>query len=243
MAKGFKHGAGGGTSLNFKVIGNPQPETAKDNTIWVDTDVKITGWNFNAAQPETAEEGMVWFTTSTSSTAPFNALKKNGIMVYPMSAKQYINGAWVNKTAKTYQGGKWVDWVVYVVPSNTFTWFSNNTVRGNVTKNSDNSVTVNCTSTNYYVMAFTNQTFDLTGFNKMIVTYTSTSGYTMAAIGVATSTSGTEAYNEFIAYAKVNKTSTPVTATINISNINRPVYFGATEFNGSITIKEIRLEV
>lgn len=110
MAKGFKHGAGGGTSLNFKVIGNPQPETAKDNTIWVDTDVKITGWNFNAAQPETAEEGMVWFTTSTSSTAPFNALKKNNITVYPIRANQYVNGAWVGKTAKTYQNGAWVDW-------------------------------------------------------------------------------------------------------------------------------------
>lgn len=189
------------------------------------------------------DAGTVWISTSTSSTAPFNPLKKNNITVYPMSAKQYVNGAWVNKTAKTYQGGKWVDWIVYVVPSNTFSWFTNNTVRGNVTKNNDNSVTVKCTSTNYYVMAFTKETFDLTGFNKMIVTYTSTSGYTMAAIGVATSTTGTEAYNEYIAYTKVNRTSTPVTATINISNINRPVYFGATEFNGSITIKEIRLEV
>ena len=101
---------GGGAGLNFKVIGNPQPETAKDNTIWVDTDVRITGWNFNATQPETAEEGMVWFLTGTSSTAPFNALKKNGITVYPLSAKQYVSGAWVDKTAKSYQNGAWVDW-------------------------------------------------------------------------------------------------------------------------------------
>lgn len=339
--------SGGGTSLNFKVVGNPQPASPKENIIWVNTNIPISSYHFGNEEPlvsdgneltlalqhdgvygtldgsivedsnyttkifhiptgarkvciridnysasnashtffdkdsvpvspfprqagyafidvpdnaayvvlavrnsETvsvtgayAEEGTVWISTSTSSTAPFNPLKKNNITVYPMSAKQYVNGAWVNKTAKTYQGGKWVDWIVYVVPSNTFSWFTNNTVRGNVTKNNDNSVTVNCTSTNYYVMAFTKETFDLTGFNKMIVTYTSTSGYTMAAIGVATSTTGTEAYNEYIAYTKVNRTSTPVTATINISNINRPVYFGATEFNGSITIKEIRLEV
>jgi hypothetical protein len=110
MAKGFKHGAGGGASLNFKVIGNPQPETAKDNTIWVDTDVKITSWVFSATQPETAEEGVVWFTTGTSSTAPFNALKKNGIMVYPLTAQQYVSGAWVDKTAKSYQNGALVDW-------------------------------------------------------------------------------------------------------------------------------------
>ena len=42
---------GCGTSLNFKVVGNPQPETAKENTIWFNTDVKITGWNFAATQP------------------------------------------------------------------------------------------------------------------------------------------------------------------------------------------------
>lgn len=240
----FNMSGGGGAALNFKVMGGTaEPSNPAENTIWIDTDAKITGWLFSSHQPENPAEGMVWISTSTSSTAPFNALKKNVIMVYPLSAKQYVNGAWVNKTAKTYQGGKWVDWIVYVVPSNTFSWFSNNKYRGNVTKNNDNSVTVNCTSTNYYVMAFTNETFDLTGFNKMIVTYTSTSGYSMAAIGVATSTTGTEAYNEYIAYTKVNKTSTPVTATINISNINRPVYFGAAEFNGSITIYEIRLEV
>jgi hypothetical protein len=51
MAKGFKHGAGGGSSLNFKVIGNPKPETAKENTIWVDTDTPITSWDFSATQP------------------------------------------------------------------------------------------------------------------------------------------------------------------------------------------------
>lgn len=121
MAKGFKYGAGGGTSLNFKVIGNPQPETAKDNTIWVNTDVKITGWIFSATQPETAAEGVVWFATGTSSAVEFNALKKNSIMVYPMSAKQYVNGAWVNKTAKSYQNGESVDWVTFLLNgSNTF---------------------------------------------------------------------------------------------------------------------------
>ena len=107
MAKGFKHGAGGGTALNFKVIGNPQPETAKANTIWVDTD-NITSWIFSATQPETAEEGMVWISIGTFSTAEFNALKKNSVMVYPLSAKQCVNGEWVGKTAQVYQDG-WSD--------------------------------------------------------------------------------------------------------------------------------------
>lgn len=54
--------------------------------------------------------GMVWISTGTSSAVAFNALKKNGIQVYPLSAKQYIGGAWVDVTAKSYQNGAWADW-------------------------------------------------------------------------------------------------------------------------------------
>jgi hypothetical protein len=31
-------------------------------------------------------------------------------MVYPLSAKQFVNGVWVDVECKSYQGGKWVDW-------------------------------------------------------------------------------------------------------------------------------------
>lgn len=211
MAKGFKHGAGGGASLNFKVVGGTtEPVSPKENTIWVNTDQKITSWHFGAEEPnvynietissddiyrlraphtlkageiisfvipETVtvgldyvrfhdggaddycvrnaggssiaewsvgtkvtvkisnelctmgeyqcrtaliygwgsyyhEEGTVWIQTGTSSTAEFNALKNDGITVYPLSAKQYIDGVWVSKIAKTYQNGAWVDWIL-----------------------------------------------------------------------------------------------------------------------------------
>ena len=217
MSDGFIVRRGGGTSLNFKVVGNPQPSSPKENTIWVDTDTPIPSWEFSATQPtvEIADlyssaqtyksyyyydengttkyssafnilevtipdeaklltviandsgsggafhlfydasgnkismvernagenvyaipngavtvrislrtndtqsilftigeiyEGMVWFPSGTSSRTEFNALKKNRIMVYPSTAKQYVNGAWVQKAAQTYQGGKWVPW-------------------------------------------------------------------------------------------------------------------------------------
>jgi len=113
MAKGFKHGAGGGTPLNFKIVGNPQPEDPKENTIWLNTDVKTGRWFFGTSEPENPSEGMAWITTGISGFAEFNALKKNGITVCPMSAKQYIDGAWVDVTAQIYQGGEWVSWVVY----------------------------------------------------------------------------------------------------------------------------------
>lgn len=84
--------------------------SVKENTIWVDTDVKITSHVFSATQPENPDDGMVWFQTGMSSNAAFNALKKNSIEVYPTGCKQYVVDAWVAKTAKTYMNGKWVDW-------------------------------------------------------------------------------------------------------------------------------------
>lgn len=107
-------GSGAGAGLNFKVVGDTtKPTSASENTIWVNTSTTITSWVFSATQP-TGEPGKVWITTGISSPADFNALKKNNITVYPISAKQYVNGAWVSKEAKSYQGGEWVDWIIYM---------------------------------------------------------------------------------------------------------------------------------
>lgn len=102
---------GGGAPLNFKVVGGTaEPASPAENMIWVNTDAEITGWVFSPEEPQEASEGMVWIKTGLSSAVAFNALKKNAIQVYPISAKQYVSGAWVSKTAKTYQGGTWVNW-------------------------------------------------------------------------------------------------------------------------------------
>jgi hypothetical protein len=110
--------SGGGAGLNFKVVGGTgTPSNPKENTIWVNTNVEITSWIFSATQP-TGSNGMVWFYTGTTSAAEFNALKKNGMTVYPLYAKQYDSGAWVDKSAKSYQGGEWVEWVIYIFKQN-----------------------------------------------------------------------------------------------------------------------------
>ena len=106
-------GSGGGAPLNFSVLGNPQPAHPNANTIWVDTDVEITGWDFAAEEPANPAEGMVWFPTGTESAVAFNALKENSVMVYPLSAKQYVGGAWVDRTAKSWMDNQWVDWFVW----------------------------------------------------------------------------------------------------------------------------------
>lgn len=56
-----------------------------------------------------ALDGTVYFKTSTSSNTPINVLKNNNITVYPISAKQCISGALVDKVAKIWQNGEWVE--------------------------------------------------------------------------------------------------------------------------------------
>lgn len=105
---------GGGAPLNFKVVGGTaEPASPAENMIWVNTDAEITGWIFSAEQPESAEVGTIWIKTGASSPVAFNALKKNGIKVYPLSVMQYVastTAEWVKRTAKTFIGGAWVDW-------------------------------------------------------------------------------------------------------------------------------------
>ena len=121
MAKGFKHGGGGGAALNFTVVGGTeQPARAKENTIWVNTDQKITSWVFSATEPTEPTEGMVWISTGASSLA-FNALKKNVIQVRPCGAKMHLNGAWENKKAQIYQNGAWAEWTEWVFRNGEFT--------------------------------------------------------------------------------------------------------------------------
>ena len=120
MAKGFKHGAGGGAALNFKVVGNPKPTVPAENTIWVDTDVPITAWEFSSKTPTEPVEGMVWFQSGAASAAQFNALKKNNITVCPNGSSQYIDGAWASKEAHIALNGKWVSWELVLYDKGEF---------------------------------------------------------------------------------------------------------------------------
>lgn len=111
-------GSGGGAALNFEMKAYATEElllaaTPKENTIGIITTTAINGWALSAEAPSSPASGMVWIQTGITSGVAFNALKKNSITLYPISAKQYVNGAWVEKTAKSYQNGNWVEWFIY----------------------------------------------------------------------------------------------------------------------------------
>lgn len=118
MGEAFLYGSGGGAvGLNFEIKAYSSedsfPETAKENTIAVITDTPITSYAFSVEEPSEPVEGLLWIKTGTASRVEFNLLKKNTVMTYPVSAYQYEGGAWVMKTAKTYQNGAWQDWITY----------------------------------------------------------------------------------------------------------------------------------
>lgn len=121
-------GSGGGSPLNFKVLGGTTaPENPKENTIWVNTDTEITFTLFSAEDPVHVMNGLVWVVMGSHSPAPFAALekKKEALVVHPLSVKQRINSKWVDKPAKVYQGGVWVDLIVYLYNAgNEFTDFT-----------------------------------------------------------------------------------------------------------------------
>jgi hypothetical protein len=99
------------SSLSFSVVGGTtQPSSPANNTVWVNTSTAISSWVFSSTTPSSPVEGMVWFLTGTSSNVAFNALNKNDIMVYPLSTKQYVSGAWVDKIVSSYKNGAWVSW-------------------------------------------------------------------------------------------------------------------------------------
>ena len=105
--------SGGGASLNFKVVGGTtQPTNPSENTIWVNTSTAIPSWAFSSNNPDSPATGMVWFVIGDASTTPLNALKTNGIEMYPMFVRQYNGSSWVDKVAKCYQNGKWI--TIYV---------------------------------------------------------------------------------------------------------------------------------
>lgn len=106
------YGSGGGASNNFELVyGNTRPENPSDNTVWVQTIVPITEYYLQADRPESPIEGAMWISLRDSGANKITtAIAKEWITVYPISASQYINGVWNDKSVECYQFGTWNTW-------------------------------------------------------------------------------------------------------------------------------------
>lgn len=236
----FNMNGGGSSVLNFKVVGGTtEPVSPSKNTIWVNTDTAIKEWIFRAEQPEAPSDGMVWFSTSVNSPTQFNALKKNDFTVYPISVKQYVSGAWVNKTAKIYQDSSWKS-----VPSEVYLFKSGEGKQVNFTTKLSSTAsgydceiaTNNITASSYisdgeagYVSLYTTSKVDLTGYNTLYFTVKVTKAWEdeEPTFGVASATipASEAGINKFVAKKTVG-VSSKKTISVDISTIDSG-YVGA----------------
>lgn len=109
------------SNLNLKVYSAAElPSTGNENDICVISSVPMPNWILSPDEPSGAprSDGDVWIEYSVTGNT-FNALKNNSMMITAISAKQYIGGAWVDKTAKIYQSGKWVDLIACLYNNGT----------------------------------------------------------------------------------------------------------------------------
>ena len=109
-------------ALNFQVVGGTSaPSNSTENTIWVNTDVTISTWSFFKTKPTwTMSNGWVYIVSEISTnnvTTAFDALKQNEIWINPITAWQYVNGAWVQKDMQIYKNGAWIPYTVFLYKS------------------------------------------------------------------------------------------------------------------------------
>ena len=189
------HGFGGGApansvELNFAVVGGTtEPSNPTENMIWVNTDTEITGWVFSMTEPSNLENGTVWIKTNISSDVKFNSLKDNYMEIHPISAMQYIDNAFVGKTAKTYQDGEWVDWGIKVLGMNKNLWASTPkmTYSKNHNNNADGALTFSSSSSgdcNAWAGIYYTEPIELGSYSKLSVTGTWKISY-HAAYGIS----------------------------------------------------------
>lgn len=79
-------------------------------TFGLETTVEFKGTEEAA---DTSVNGAVWIHTNANSVVGFNALKKNDLEVYPVRAKQCVNGSWKELIGYSYQNGSWKQWLPY----------------------------------------------------------------------------------------------------------------------------------
>lgn len=241
-------GGGGSGGLNFTIIGSAtQPASAAENTIWVQGDA-ITNYQFSVDEPANPTEGLLWISVGTSSNVAFSVSASNPIYVYPVSCRQYVSGAWVTRTAKSYLNGQWVDWVLHIYDlgdSGTFDKFAqaygtesgesgaepaeiSYVYNGNHLHTSISNQNMGGYFQNRSGCIVTEKTFDLTGISTITFDFAITTGSGNTTINFCkfyVSTSG-DSFDESRDTATANMGSTATRATLDVSGLSGEHYVG-----------------
>lgn len=256
MGKGYKHGGSGGAALNFNIKTYPsetelKADKTKENTIGVITTTTMTSWVFSAKELTEPEVGMLWLSLGNSSPVEFNALKNNTLHVYPISAKQYEGGKWVDKVAYSYQNGAWVEWVTYLYNKGnlceelTGGWSlqkngsASNASAPTITYNDDSVTITHSSSDDVSRNWITNNTIDLTKAKTVIVNVTGLSGSVYSDIRIRAKSDGIVSDKH-----AVLKTTTVGKNEVDVSALSGEYYIAVYSYSGSgssgyVTISEV----
>lgn len=241
-------GCGGGSSLNYEVVGGTSaPSSPSENTIWINTSTTITSHIFSATEPENPSKGIVWISTGNSSQVAFSATEENPVMIYPLSAKQYVSGAWVDVTAKSWQGGKFVEWFTYFY--NRGDQCTDITGGWNAAKNTNATATFNTssisfgysTASNTQLIVHTKNKVDVTKLKKItaLIDVTVSGGYANElCIGLYNNTPTYSATPT--AYAGTTNTGTDILLELNVESYTGSYYIGFKSVGSKGTIYEVK---
>lgn len=200
--------------------------------------------------------GQLWFDIGTLSNAPFNAVKKNGIKVYPISVRQYVNGAWVKKTAKTYQNGAWVDWYNGELFFNgeqytdiTGGWVGYNGI-GEIVTIKEDSIVFNLTgTTDRDATAYTVNRIDLVNYTKIIAIIDIASGstaeekFTLAVMNSNTNNDPTSYVAQTTISGKTGGVAGKHEVTLDVSDVDTSCYVAlCTRRYQSVIVTIVRME-
>ena len=208
------------------VGGAAAPASAPENTIWIQTDQEITGWVFSAKEPADPKEGLVWIATGTNSPVKINALKREAIELHVLMAKQWTDGAWVNKGAQLMNGGSWAEWTQYLYsPGNlheevTGGW---STIKSSTELGS--AATVEFRENGIYIagesttgsIVYPLLKFDLTNISTISI---------VSEVAVAFDTSGLHVYEVFARENSLSVASCGMKGSIDVSALEGEYYIG-----------------
>lgn len=181
------------------------------------------------------KEGTSWIVTGAASSAAFNALKRNDLRVYPVSAKQYVNGAWQEVAAKIFQGGSWKDWEFFVLRKGVFNstyLFQVHNGDGEIISG-DNAAIVKIHN-NGYLTLYAVTKLDVSKKNAIEIAVTKgLSAYNVRFGLVSTKTSIDEQHENIFNVASVTFTPTsnsitPGKRTIDVSALSGEYWLGCT---------------
>jgi hypothetical protein len=242
-------GSGGGSELVI-VGGTTSPAKADHNTIWLNTPNAITSSVLSATEPPNPVEGMAWITISASGPVKMSSpAGGNWVIVCPLTAKQYIGGAWVDRTAKSYQNGAWVDWIKYIIQNGVSELFTEHLRSGYSHLTKENGYIKVNSSGNYTCGGATSEKIDISAFSKLTMRCNVIRMSTYISLGIATSiNNASEATTNSSIVAQTQTTKTgEQTITVNISEYPGSYYLcvkvdcGATSGDGEVHVYDMYL--